>query len=74
MRLLWDAIKRTAALIGVEVATIMAAGSVMDVEAWKAAVIAAISAALSVWAAIGRSYYTDGDLTEDEVDDAFSER
>jgi hypothetical protein len=27
---------------------------------------------MSVWAAIGRAYYTDGKLTKDEVDNAFS--
>jgi lactam utilization protein B len=74
MRVIWDAIKRTLALVGTEIAMIMAAGSVMEVEAWKSAVMAGLSAALTVWAAIGRAYYTDGKLTETEVDEAFSER
>jgi len=74
MKLIWNALKRTAALIGTEIALIMAAGSVMDVAAWKAAVIAGISAALSVWAALGRSYYTDGKLSKEEVDEAFSDQ
>lgn len=73
MKILWDAIKRTIALIGTEVALIMAAASVMDVAAWKAAVVSAIAAALSVWAAIGRSYYKDGKLTKDEVNQAFND-
>jgi lactam utilization protein B len=72
MKLIWDAIKRTVALVGTEVALIMAAGSVMEIEAWKAAVVAGLSAAMSVWASIGRAYYKDGKLTKDEVDDAFS--
>lgn len=74
MKTLWDAIKRTLALIGTEVALIMAAGSALDVAAWKAAALSAIAAALSVWAAIGRSYYKDGKLTKAEVDEAFSEK
>jgi hypothetical protein len=74
MKTLWDAIKRTLALIGTEVAMIMAASSAMNVAAWKAAVISAIAAALSVWAAIGRAYYKDGKLTEAEVDEAFSDK
>lgn len=73
MKLLWNALKRTAALIGTEIAMIMAAGSIMEVEAWKSAVMAGLSAALTVWASLGRSYYTDGKLTKEEVDQAFSE-
>lgn len=73
MKILWDAIKRTAALIGTEVALIMAAGSVMSVDAWKAAAMSGIAAALTVWAAIGRAYYTDGKLTKAEVDEAFND-
>jgi hypothetical protein len=73
MKILWDALKRTFAFIGVEIATIMAAGSVMEVEAWKAAVMAGISAAMSVWASIGRAYYKDGKLSKEEVDEAFNQ-
>ena len=73
MNILWDAIKRTLALIGTEVALIMAAGSVMEVEAWKAAAMAGIAAALTVWASIGRAYYKDGKLTKAEVDEAFNQ-
>jgi lactam utilization protein B len=73
MQILWDAIKRTFALVGTEVALIMASGSIMGVDAWKAAVMSGIAAALSVWAAIGRSYYKDGKLTKDEVDEAFNQ-
>lgn len=73
MKLIWEAIKRTAALIAAEAATLMAAGSVLEIEAWKAAVMTAISAALTVWAAIGRSYYTDGKLTRSEIDEAFNQ-
>jgi hypothetical protein len=74
MKLLWDALKRTFALIGAEVATIMAAGSLMDVDAWKSALVAGLAAAFTVWREIGKSYYTDGKLTRDEVDSAFSDK
>ncbi len=73
MKLIWEAIKRTLALIGTEIALIMAAGSVMEIEAWKSAVMAGLAAAMSVWAKIGRAYYTDGKLSKDEVDEAFSD-
>lgn len=66
-----DALKRTAALIGSEIAVLMAAASLLDIDAWKAAVVTAIAAALTVWASISKSYYTDGKLTRQEVDDAF---
>lgn len=66
-----DALKRTAALIGSEIAVLMAAGSVLEIEAWKSAVMTGIAAALTVWASISKSYYTDGKLTKQEVDDAF---
>lgn len=73
MKLIWEALKRTLALIGTEIALIMAAGSIMEIDAWKSAVMAALAAAMSVWAKIGRSYYKDGKLTRDEVDEAFSD-
>lgn len=73
MKLILDALKRTLALIGTEIALIMAAGSVMEIDAWKSAVMAGLAAAMSVWAKIGRSYYSDGKLTKDEVDTAFSD-
>jgi len=73
MRILWDALKRTFALIGTEIALIMAAGSVMEVEAWKSAIMAGLAAAMSVWAKIGRSYYSDGKLSKSEVDEAFAD-
>jgi len=71
MKIFWDATKRTIALVGSEIATIMGAGSIMDVSPWKLAVVAAISAAFTVWGKIGRAYYTDGKFTSDELDEIF---
>jgi hypothetical protein len=71
MKLVWEAIKRTLALVATEIAAIMAAGSLLAIDAWKAAVIAGLSAAMTVWASIGKAYYEDGKLTKNEVDDAF---
>lgn len=73
MKLIWNAIKRTAALIGAEAATIIAGGSIAGVDALVSVLIAATAAALTVWAEIGRAYYKDGKLTEDEVDAAFNQ-
>lgn len=71
MKLFWDIIKRTAALIASEIAAVMASGAILEIETWKSAVQAGILAALTVWGAIGRSYYSDGRLTSPEVDEAF---
>lgn len=73
MKLIWDAIKRTLALIGTEIAVIMASSSAMGIDAWKAAVVASLSAAMTVWASIGRAYYSDGKLTKGEIDEAFKQ-
>lgn len=74
MKLIVDALKRTAAMIATEVAALMAAGSILEIEAWKSAVMTAISATLTVWAMIGRSYYKDGKLDQAEVDEAFNQQ
>jgi hypothetical protein len=74
MKIIIDAIKRSLALALTEVAAIMAGGSLLDIAPWKAGLIAGMSALFSVWAELGRSYYTDGKLTEDEVNAAFAEK
>lgn len=73
MKLIWDAIKRTAALTATKVAGVVASGAFLDVETWKTAAMAGIVAALDVWSEIGESYYKDGKLTKDEIDQAFSD-
>lgn len=72
MKLIWEAIKRTAALTATKVAGVMASGAVMDVETWKTAAMAGLVATLDVWSEIGEAYYKDGKLTKAEVDEAFS--
>jgi hypothetical protein len=74
MKVFLDAIKRSIALALTEVAAIMAGGSIMDIDPWKSAIIAGMSALFSVWAELGRAYYTDGKLDEDEVNAAFSDK
>jgi hypothetical protein len=73
MQLIWDAIKRTAALIASEIAVIMASGAVLEIETWKSALQTGLVAALTVWGNIGRAYYKDGKLTKSEVDDSFNQ-
>lgn len=73
MKLIWDAIKRTAALTAVKMAGVVAAGAFIDVETWKSACVAGVVAAMDVWSEIGEAYYRDGKLTKDEVDSAFSD-
>lgn len=71
MKLFIDALKRTAALIASQVAALVASGAILGIETWKTAIQTAIAAALTIWGALGRSYYEDGKLTRDEVDEAF---
>ncbi len=71
MKLIWEAIKRTGALIAAEVAALMASGAILDIEVWKTAVQTGIAACLTVWGSLGRAYYTDGKLDRSELDQAF---
>lgn len=73
MKIIWNAIKRTAALTAVKMAGVVAGGAFLAVETWKSACIAGVVATLDVWSEIGHAYYTDGKLTESEVDDAFAD-
>lgn len=73
MALIWDAMKRTAAFIGAEIAVLMSSGAILEIEAWKTAIQTALAAILTVWGSIGRAYYKDGRLTKAEVDDAFNQ-
>jgi len=74
MALIWDAIKRTAALVASEIALVMASGAVLEIETWKSALQTGLIAVLTVWGAIGRAYYKDGKLTKSEVDDSFNQQ
>ena len=64
---------RTLALIGAEAAGIIAGGSLLGANAYISAGTAAIAAALTVWANIGRAYYKDGKLTDQETNQAFED-
>ncbi len=71
MKLFWESVKRTGALIAAEVATLMASGAILEIETWKTAIQTALAATLTVYGSMGRAYYTDGKLTKDEVNEAF---
>ena len=73
MKTLKQLILRTLALIGAESAGIIAGGSLLGANAYISAGTAAIAAALTVWANLGRAYYKDGKLDNKEIDQAFSE-
>ena len=73
MKTLKQLILRTLALIGAESAGIIAGGSLLGANAYISAGTAAIAAALTVWANIGRAYYKDGKLDDKEVNQAFEE-
>jgi len=73
MKTLKQLILRTLALVGAESAAIIAGGSLLGANAYISAGTAGIAAALTVWANIGRAYYKDGKLTNQEVDQAFTD-
>jgi len=73
MKKLETLLLRTLALIGAEAAAIIAGGSLLGANAYISAGTAAIAAALTVWANIGRAYYKDGKLTDEEVNQSFDE-
>jgi len=50
----------------------LAGGAVLDVELWKAAAIAGIVAAAKVTEALLRAWASDGVLTKEEIEAAFS--
>jgi lactam utilization protein B len=67
-------ILRTLALIGAEAGAVIAGGSLLGINAWTAAATAGIAAAITVWATLGRAYYTDGKLTAQEENQAFTDK
>ncbi len=71
MKLFWESVKRTVALIAAEVATLLESGSILESETWNTGNQTELAATLTVYGSMGRAYYTDGKLTKDEVNEAF---
>jgi len=50
----------------------LGAGSVIGIELWQAAALAAVSGVAVVSEALARAYLTDGELSSSEINAAFS--
>jgi hypothetical protein len=64
--------KRTIALIILRVSGTFAAGSIAGVELWQSALVAAFVGVMDVAENLSRAYVSDGSLTIDEINVAFS--
>ena len=63
-------------MVAVVVASVMGtigAGSIIGVELWKSASMAAILGVAIVLEALARAYLIDGNLDEDEINEAFGQ-
>jgi hypothetical protein len=67
-----DIITRMVAVVVASVMGTIGAGSIIGVELWKSASMAAILGVAIVLEGLARAYITDGKLSETEIDEAFS--
>ena len=66
-----DIITRMVAVVVASVMGTIGAGSIIGVELWKSASMAAILGVAIVLEGLARAYITDGKLSEDEINDSF---
>lgn len=52
--------------------SVLGAGAIAGVELWKAALMAGIGGVATVVEALSRAFLDDGELSADEINDAFS--
>ena len=68
-----EILKRTVALVVLKVSGVLAAGSIGGIEIWQSALIAAFVGVMEVAENLARAYVKDGDLTYDEINDAYNQ-
>jgi hypothetical protein len=69
--MLFDIIRRTIAVVILNVSGAFVGGSVIGIEVWQAAVMAAVAGVMGVSQELSRSYLTDGMLDVNEINAAF---
>lgn len=69
--MLFDIIRRTIAVVILNVSGAFVGGSVIGIEVWQAAVMAAVAGIMGVAQELSRSYLTDGMLDINEINAAF---
>jgi hypothetical protein len=63
---------RIVAVIAAEALGVIGAGSLVGIEVWQAAVLAGALGCARVLEALARFYLTDGNLSADEINQAFA--
>ncbi len=66
-------LKRILAVFSASGLSVVGAGAIAGVELWQAVLMAGIGGVATVVEALSRAYLTDGKLTEDEINDIFTE-
>jgi hypothetical protein len=66
-------LKRILAVFSASGLSVIGAGAIAGVELWQAALMAGIGGVATVVEALSRAYLTDGKLSEDEINDIFTE-
>ena len=63
---------RIVAVVAAEALGVIGAGSLVGIEVWQAAVLAGALGAARVLEALARFYLADGELSADEINQAFA--
>ena len=69
--MLFDIIRRTFAVVILNITGAFVGGSVIGIELWQAAVMAAVAGVMGVAQELSRSYLADGELDIDEINRTF---
>ena len=69
--MVFDIIRRTIAVVILNVSGAFVGGSVIGIEVWQAGVMAAVAGIMGVAQELSRSYLTDGMLDVNEINAAF---
>jgi hypothetical protein len=69
--MLFDIIRRTIAVVILNVSGAFVGGSVIGIEVWQAGVMAAVAGVMGVAQELSRSYLADGMLDVNEINAAF---
>lgn len=72
MNTLKSVLMRIVAVVAAEALGVIGAGSLVGIEVWQAAVLAGALGAARVLEALARFYLADGELSAEEINEAFS--
>lgn len=72
METLKSVLMRIVAVIAAEALSVIGAGSLVGIKVWQAGILAGALGAATVIEALARFYLADGELTADEINQAFA--